>query len=49
MRTAACGFADVSFDDPPLALPDPLGQILDPIITPVQDGLTELLGLLEGS
>jgi hypothetical protein len=47
LRVASCGFADASFGNPPLELPDPLGQLLEPVVGPVQDGLLELLGLLQ--
>jgi hypothetical protein len=44
---AACGFADTDFAAPPIILPDPLGALLEPVVQPIQDGLLELLGLLQ--
>jgi hypothetical protein len=47
LRVASCGFADASFGNPPLVLPDPLGTLLEPVIQPIQDTLLEILGLLQ--
>lgn len=47
LAVAACGFADRAFANPPLLFPDPLGQLLQPVIQPIQDVLLEVLGLLE--
>ena len=53
-RAASCGFADRPFDAAPADAVDPLAALLqeldralEPIIGPVQDALTELLGLLD--
>jgi hypothetical protein len=43
--TAASGFADVPFTRPPV-LPDPLGDVLEPVVGPIQDVLIEVLGQL---
>jgi hypothetical protein len=47
LKVAACGFADTDFAAPPIILPDPLGALLEPVVQPIQDGLLELLGLLQ--
>jgi hypothetical protein len=46
LRVAACGFAGVAFAQAPVDQPDPLGDLIDPILTPVQDALLEALRLL---
>jgi hypothetical protein len=46
LGVAACGFANVEFARAPVVGLDPLAQILDPILGPIQDGLEELLGQL---
>jgi hypothetical protein len=46
LRVAACGFAGVPFAQAPADQGDLLGDLIDPILGPVEDGLSELLGLL---
>ncbi len=53
-RAASCGFADRAFDAPPVEKVDPLAKLLadldhalEPLLGPVEDRLTEALGLLD--
>jgi hypothetical protein len=46
LRVAACGFADRPFPQAPPAQPDPIGDLIRPILEPVGDVLSEVLGLL---
>lgn len=46
LRVAACGFGNVAFAQAPAEQPDPIGALIDPILTPVQDAVMEALGLL---
>ena len=53
-RAASCGFADLPFDAPPVDAADPLTRFLreldrklEPLLGPVEDKLTEVLGLLD--
>ena len=53
-RSASCGFADRAFAAPPVERVDPMAKLLadldralDPLLGPVEDRLTELLGLLD--
>jgi hypothetical protein len=46
LRVAACGFADLEFRQAPTDRPDPIGELIQPILEPVGDALAELLGLL---
>lgn len=46
LRVAACGFANVAFAQAPTEQPDPIGALIDPILTPAQDAVAEVLGEL---
>jgi hypothetical protein len=46
LLVAACGFADVPFAEAPAERTDPIGELIRPILAPVEDALAELLGLL---
>jgi hypothetical protein len=46
LRVAACGFGGVAFAQAPQDRPDPIGELIEPILGPVEDALSEVLGLL---
>jgi hypothetical protein len=48
LRAASCSFADVDFAAAPPPELDLLQDLVDDVVGPVQDTLTELLGLLQG-
>jgi hypothetical protein len=46
LRVAACGFGNLAFRQAPADRPDPIGELIQPLVGPVEDALAEVLGLL---
>lgn len=47
LRAASCGFAGTDFVAPPPPIADPLRDFVDEVVRETQNGLAELLGLLQ--